>query len=326
LDEEAIQSVLRRYGLADPHVVRRAGGTAGSSVVVDAGGKRYSLRARSEEHADPDTIAFEHDLVRTLDDAGFPVAAPLAACDGKTWVEACSRIIEVTPWIEGDAFEPGNAEQLRELGRQVAVFHGITSRVQVRKEKRREDDPRRLIEDLAAFLADVDASGHEDLLSEVRALLWQLDEKLHGTIYGQLPEAIIHGDLHPGNVKFKGNRLAGFFDFDWANRQERVRDVGDALLFFAGRRGPADADDIWSLTQAVVVDERLAATVLASYEDVSALTPNEKRALPDVMAARWMQVRIRGMRKVPPERRIRFLDRDDLLAVADHIGRFRAPC
>jgi len=232
----------------------------------------------------------------------------------------------VTPWIEGDAFESGNAEQLRELGRQLAVFHGITSRVAARKEKRREDDPRRLIEDLGAFLADVDVSGHEDLLSEVRALLSQLDEKLHGTIYGRLPEAIIHGDLHPGNVKFKGSRLAGFFDFDWANRQERVRDVGDALLFFAGRRGPADADDIWSLTQAVVVDERLAATVLASYEDVSALTPNEKRALPDVMAARWMQVRIRGMRKVPPERRIRFLDRDDLLAVADHIGRFRAPC
>lgn len=306
-------------------MLRRGGGTAGASFIIDSGGERFLVRVRSEEHARDDQIAFEHDLLRALDDAGFPVAAPVVTQDGKTWVAESERIVEVIPWIDGDAFDPGSEEQVKELGRQLAVFHDITSPIMDRKEKPREDDPHRLIEDLAALLKEVDASGHEGLLSQLRDRLAHLGDKLRRTVYDRLPQAVIHGDLHPGNVKFKGNRLVGVFDFDWANRQERLRDVGDAILFFAARQRSFDPDDIWSLTQASVVEGPPVATLLGAYESVSPLTSGEKEALPDVMAARWMQVRIRGMRKVAPQQRIRFLDRCDLLAVADHIQRFRAP-
>ncbi len=54
---------------------------------------------------------------------------------------------------------------------------------------------------------------------------------------------------------------------------------------------------------------------LGAYESVSVLTDAERTALPRFMAARWLQMRIRGMRKIPLEKRLEFLDRGDIFKV-----------
>ena len=47
--------------------------------------------------------------------------------------------------------------------------------------------------------------------------------------------------------------------------------------------------------------------------------PQEREMLNDFLAARWLQERIRGMRKVPIERRLEFLDRGDLFEVLERV-------
>jgi hypothetical protein len=105
--------------------------------------------------------------------------------------------------------------------------------------------------------------------------------------------------------------VAGLFDWDWANEQAKIRDVSDGLLFFAFTRPvPMDPDNIYSLTQAWTADGRRSRIFLDAYREHEEITDTEWDALPWLMRSRWIQIRVRGMRKVPEEERPSFLTRD----------------
>ena len=52
---------------------------------------------------------------------------------------------------------------------------------------------------------------------------------LENYLDNNLPKGIIHGDLFPDNVKFKGNRLVGLMDFEAACRGKLVFDLATAV-------------------------------------------------------------------------------------------------
>ena len=52
------------------------------------------------------------------------------------------------------------------------------------------------------------------------------------TLYDTLPHLAIHGDYHPGNLKFREGRVSGLFDFDWAKMDTRCFDVALATTYF----------------------------------------------------------------------------------------------
>ena len=325
MDKALIESVSSRFALGTVLAVRgAAGGTAGGGAVVTCERGTFQIRRRSAEHSRPEQIRFEHALLAELVTAGFPTAAPLARPDGRTVAVLAGATFEVYPWIEGAPFHRGSEAQLGELGGMLASFHAITRNLTRRKVgQQREDDPARLLRELDDHLPRADREKHRGPLEHVRAELRRLQGALERDVYGKLDQAVIHGDLHPGNVKFRRDTLVGLFDFDWANRQERIRDVGDGILFFASaRQADLDGDDIWSLTAGGRLQAHWAGCFLDAYQARSRLTRTEKDALAPVMAARWLQIRIRGMRKVPADRRAEFLFRNDLLEVLAHIGDF----
>ena len=90
--------------------------------------------------------------------------------------------------------------------------------------------------------------------------------------------------------------------------QARVRDVSDALMFFASRRRqPMNPDDIRSLTQPFVPDAERCLRLLTAYQTVSRLTETEWEALGWLVRSRWLQMRLRGSRKVPPAEKVSFV-------------------
>ncbi len=50
--------------------------------------------------------------------------------------------------------------------------------------------------------------------------------------YNAMPRLIIHGDYHPGNLKFQNGKVAGVFDFDWAKMETRCFDISLAINYF----------------------------------------------------------------------------------------------
>ena len=47
-----------------------------------------------------------------------------------------------------------------------------------------------------------------------------------------MKELPIHCDYHPGNLKFRGEKCVGLFDFDWSKEDYRLFDVALGLVYF----------------------------------------------------------------------------------------------
>jgi homoserine kinase type II len=48
---------------------------------------------------------------------------------------------------------------------------------------------------------------------------------------GDLPVIAVHGDYHPGNLKFFGDKVVAVLDFDWSHMDHRVYDIGLAVFY-----------------------------------------------------------------------------------------------
>jgi hypothetical protein len=96
-------------------------------------------------------------------------------------------------------------------------------------------------------------------------------------------------------------------DYDYAAPGSVMRDIGDGLMFFAAVRPAAfDPDDIWSLTQAWRPDAGRAVEFLKGYTSVRPL-PEDWPMTSYILLSRWLQVKLRGSRKVTPDRKLDFV-------------------
>ena len=317
METEFPEKIGNLFGLTPPEISTGPGGTAGSNYLIQSGGERYLLRTRSEEHNSPESIGYEHALVTALSAAGLPVAPPLKTIDGESSFVHGGKRMEILPWIDGVHHKPGDEREIRSLGRTIAQLHlASKNRFGSKHGQLREDDPNRLIDDIGDLFRHVDRLQIASVSSRLDRL-----RQIEPEHYGSLPRAVIHGDLHPGNILFLGGRLVALLDFDWANRRERIRDIGDCLIFFCAERVEAiDPGDIWSLTQGFRIDLRRAAILISAYCEIDGIVASEVAALPTVLSLRWLQMRIRGGRKVSEARRLEFLDRGDLMEVLDAIA------
>jgi homoserine kinase type II len=44
--------------------------------------------------------------------------------------------------------------------------------------------------------------------------------------YSAMPRLAVHGDYHPGNLKFQGGKVIAVLDFGWSKIEARCFDVG----------------------------------------------------------------------------------------------------
>jgi len=79
------------------------------------------------------------------------------------------------------------------------------------------------------------------------------------------------------------------------------------MFFAADRERPIDPDDIRSLTQPFTLDPPRCRHVLDGYQQIASLTGAEWEAMPWLIRSQWLQIRLRGSRKVPPEQKLAFV-------------------
>lgn len=311
--EPLVAHALAAFRLGAAHEVRRLGGTATRKwgVITDTG--RFVVRVRPAEFGNPESAAFDHIALAKLAAAGLPVPNPQSLPDGKSILWTDGHAVEVLSWVEGDAFSPGDADAAHALGRFLARFHQVLANnfPPGKASARREDHPDEVAPHLSVLFALATDTAQSQQLHAIGDQIEFVRQELDARLYPGLPRAVIHGDIHPGNIRFRNGRVSALYDFDYLSVQARARDVIDALAFFASnRRQPFDTDRIQSLTQPFVPQFELSRAILAGYQSVQPLTDDEWQALPLLLLSRWLQMRLRGSRKVAPAEKIAFvLDR-----------------
>lgn len=307
---QSVNEALRAFDLGTPTELRRLGGTATPKFAVQVPGGRFVARIRPAEFAEEKFIRFDHESLCRLADHGLPVPRPRRRADGTSWHHTGHGVFEVLSWLEGEDFREGDREAITALGVFLARFHSVLSEnIPAGKEGVLREDHPDLLAVYVARLRELAHMPHE--LAQVDRLGEQLElvrRHLDQDLYPRLPRAVIHGDIHPGNIKFKGGAVAAVYDFDYLNLQARCRDVVDALMFFAAtRRQPVNPDDIRSLTQPFELNPERCSGLLRGYQQISPLTDLEWAALPWLLRSQWLQIRLRGSRKVAPEGRQTFV-------------------
>lgn len=320
---ESVNEVLRAFNLGTPSEIRRLGGTATPKFAVRVAEGRFVVRIRPVEFVDEKFIRFDHECLWRLADHGLPVPRPRRRTNGTSWLQTQQGVFEVLSWLEGDSFREGDRASITALGRFLARFHSTLSEdIPAGKEGvLREDHPDLLVV-YVEQLRELVRTPRE--IKQVDRLAGQLElvrRRLDDDLYHRLPKAVIHGDIHPGNVKFKGAQVAAVYDFDYLNPQARCRDLVDALMFFAAtRRHRLDTDNIRSLTQTFALKLEWSSWLLGGYQQISQLTDFEWSAFPWLIRSQWLQIRLRGSRKAEREERMHFvMDRFlDIIEWVDH--------
>lgn len=319
LTVEEARDALAHWGLCvDAEQITPGSGTANASVIVGRPEGRLLLRRRNPRYARSDWTRFDHALFAHLRAHGLPAPEPVPDAAGEGWVQLGDAIYELLRYVEGQQHAAGDAGELADAGRVLARVHLATADFAppVAKPWPRFHDPALAREGLEALLAlaraQEESADRIAALAHAEELASALAERLPDDVYWSLPQAVVHADYHPANLKFRDGRVVGLFDWDWASRQPRMVDVADGLLFFCGMRDePVRAGDIWSLTAAFRLDAERARIFAAAYAGERAPTPAERSALADLMRCRWLYCRVdAAQRKVEPERRVEFVTRD----------------
>ncbi len=111
------EGIAERYGLALPARGERLGGGA-TGALVRAGD--FAVRA---ERVNPESVRWEHELVRFLAEEIDEVVAPLPALDGSTFYLDGSRVVSVFPFVEGDQLRSRESVFRQELPTLLARLH-----------------------------------------------------------------------------------------------------------------------------------------------------------------------------------------------------------
>ncbi len=282
--------VLSRYDLGVINVARdyARGSRQSPKLVLGTGSGGYILKRRARGRDDPRRVGFSHDLLRHLLRRSFPVPRIVTTRDDHESVLVLNeRTYELFEFVPGRKYDE-SLEQTMHAGRTLARFHRAVADFKSRWSPseggfHNNDAVRRGLNSIPTTTAAHDSViGHEaELLGIVQELHERYDEAAAAAqrlVPPTLHSRVIHSDWHPGNMLFKGRKVAVVLDFDAARFAPRVIDVANGMLQFSILRGAGEPSQWPSF-----FDETRMRRFLMGYATKDKLSEQELRAIPQLM-------------------------------------------
>ncbi|OWJ63971.1 phosphotransferase family protein [Inquilinus limosus] len=267
-DHATLERVLRRLHPDARLLGARplAGGVSAQVVALEAAlpdGRTETVVLRRHGAADlardPEIAAHEFRLLQALQAAGVPAPAPLHLDTSGT--------ILPTPWllqgfIDGDT-EDGPADlddRMRQIARALAAIHRVPPLPFL---PRQEAQAAALI---ARHRPEPDESLAEPRLRAALAAHWPPPRRN--------PPVLLHGDVWPGNLLWRGGRLQAVVDWEDAAAGDPLADLANARLeLFLAEGGEAMAALTRSYLALTGIDRAVDLGALPLWELWAALRP-----------------------------------------------------
>ncbi|HYD99477.1 MAG TPA: homoserine kinase [Alphaproteobacteria bacterium] len=162
-----------------------------------------------EKRTKPEDLPFFLGLMEHLAAKGIACPTPVAARDGGALRRLCGRPAAIVTFLPGMWPRRIDVRHCAALGRALAEFHlAVADFPQERRNDLSLDGWRKLVAATAERADEVKPGLAAGIAAELAALEahWPAD----------LPRGVIHADLFPDNVFFRGDQLSGLIDFYFA--------------------------------------------------------------------------------------------------------------
>jgi len=244
-DRFELATVLSRYDTGEIVSIAEfpRGSRRSPKVVLRCEHGVYLLKRRQTGRDDPDRVRFTHALILDLVREGFPTARLIGTRhDRSSLVEQGGRMYELFEFIPGSAFDSSEAAT-EAGGRELGALHELLARYVP------PGAPpgggyhglARLPERLRALGERFeDGGGAASAAGELAHAYQSSLEAVNAEGLDRPPRQVVHGDWHPGNLIFRGQRVAGAVDFDSARMATRLEDFANGALQFSVTRSVGD--------------------------------------------------------------------------------------
>jgi homoserine kinase type II len=213
-----------------------------------------------EKRVDPAELPFFLALLDHLAGKGIACPTPIHARDGKALRQLCGRPAAIVSFLDGMWPRRIEAHHCGGIGTALAQLHQAAGDFTMRRANALSLDGWRKLYHACQARADEVAPGlSAEIGDELDAL---------GKLWPQgLPQGVIHADLFPDNVFFRGENVSGLIDFYFACNDFLAYDIAICLNAWC-----FEADRSFNVTKAKLL--------LARYREARALTADEIAALP----------------------------------------------
>lgn len=289
-----LAAVLRCFPLKAPVVTGRheAGIINDNWLVADSAGAQYLLRGYRRV-LDPERVAFQLRFQDHLREQGFPTAAVVRTRAGEPFATAGGVPWALFDYVEGREFDFGSLPQADEAGRRLAQFHAVAAGYNgpVVPVVPGEVDFSSLLAPISSHIwgKPVLAQEHGERLRELfpqpefepdlaffsrwrrrAAAVWTPGR------LAALPRSWLHCDYHGRNMVFRGDEMAGLFDFDFVTYGPRTYDLGRGIFNFGReKRG------------STMLREDYCRAFLDGYKSQAPLSDEEREGLGFMAVLNW---------------------------------------
>lgn len=286
LTDEQLAEVARQFDVGQ--VTKAIGipeGSINTNYALETTRGRFFLRHTTVRTAED--LSFEAALLAHLHEANFPCPRWLPTVSGRPFFELANGRASLFHYLSGEERTRAGftSSQAESLGRELAKMHRETASFsKVRPNPYGFDT-------VHGWVAGL--SGHPDPEVAVAAMMLKgaLAKVSQGSD-GLCPRGVIHADLFMDNVKWLGDRVSAFFDFEMACHDTYLLDVAITL-------------NAWCFEGNY--NTELCRAFLRAYQDERPLTEIERLAFWNRLlfgAVRYTASRIRDfhLSPLPPER------------------------
>jgi len=213
-----------------------------------------------EKRVNPDDLPFFIGLMEHLAGQGLACPTPLHGRDGESLRELCGRPAAIISFLQGLWPKKIGLQHCAPLGRAMAEMHLAGQSFQMSRPNSLGLSGWRPLFNLEVNRADHVAEGLAEYLANELDFLeanWPAD----------LPQGVIHADLFPDNVFFKGSEVSGLIDFYFACTDFLAYDIAICL-------------NAWCFEPGGDFNATKARMLLSGYQQVRPLSIQEFNALP----------------------------------------------
>ena len=260
VSDEDLARFIASYGLGDLLSYKGiAEGVENTNYLVQATQGRFILTLY-EKRVQREDLPFFLGLMEHLANAGISCPTPVRDQQGAMLRELAGRPAALVTFLDGVWLRKPQADNCHAVGQALAKLHLAGQNYTIRRANALGPAGWTTLFERFDTRADEVSGG---LRAEIRR---ELDDLLPNWP-NALPAGVIHADLFPDNVFFRGNELSGLIDFYFACNDFLAYDVAICL-------------NAWCFEPDYAFNVTKARALLSAYDAVRHFSAEERAALP----------------------------------------------